>query len=142
VKKLVYSLAGVAILGIAAWLIYRAMNTGLVYFITPSEYAQTPDKYSGRRIQLGGIVEPDSVSFDDRSLMLTFNITDTYQTYAVSHRGAPPELFKPGTGVVIEGKFEGQTFISNEVKVKHSEVYEPPKAGEQVNLEELKDSLY
>ena len=79
-KKLVYSIAGVAVLAIAGFLIYRAMNTGLVYFITPSEYAQTPDKYANRRIQLGGIVEPESVAFDDQSLMLTFNITDTYQT--------------------------------------------------------------
>jgi cytochrome c-type biogenesis protein CcmE len=141
-KKTVYSIAGVAVLVVAGFLIYRAMNTGLVYFITPSEYAQAPDKYINRRIQLGGIVEPNSVSFDDQNLMLAFNITDTYQTYAVSHRGAPPELFKPGTGVVIEGKFEGQTFVSDEVKVKHSEVYEPPKAGEQVDIEELKDSLY
>lgn len=141
-KKVIYSLAGIAVLGIAGWLFYKAMNTGLVYFITPSEYAQTPDKYSDRRIQLGGIVEPGSVSFDDKSLMLTFNITDTYQHYAVSHRGAPPQLFQPGTGVVIEGRFEGNTFMSDEVKVKHSEVYEPPKPGEKVNLQQLKDSLY
>jgi cytochrome c-type biogenesis protein CcmE len=141
-KRSIYTLAGIATLGIAGWLIYTALGTGLVYFITPSEYAQDPAKYGDRRVQLGGIVEPGTVNFDDQSLMLTFKITDTYQDYLVSHRGAPPELFKAGFGVVIEGRFEGDTFMSDEVKVKHSEVYQPPKPGEAVDLEELKDSLY
>ncbi len=141
-KRTIYSLVGIAVLFVAGFLIYRAMSTGLVYFITPSEYAQTPEKYASRRIQLGGIVKPDSLTVDDKNLLVTFTITDTYQDYFVTYRGGPPELLRPGTGVVIEGRFEGETFVSDEVKVKHSEVYEPPKPGEAVNLEELKDSLY
>lgn len=141
-KKLVYSVAGVAILVFAGFLVYRAMNAGLTYFILPREYAQDPTKYEGRRIQLGGIVEPESVNFDEKTLLLNFNITDTYQTYPVSHTGAPPDLFKDGTGVVIEGQFDDNVFVSNTVKVKHSEEYKPPAEGEAVNLDELKESLY
>jgi cytochrome c-type biogenesis protein CcmE len=141
-KKLSYSVAGVAILVFAGFLIYRAMQSGLTYFILPSEYAQQQDRYENRRVQLGGIVEPGSVKFDEEALLLNFNITDTFQTYAVNHTGAPPDLFKDGTGVVIEGKFDGDIFVSNTVKVKHSEEYKPPAEGEAVNLEELKETLY
>jgi cytochrome c-type biogenesis protein CcmE len=141
-KKLIYSVAGVGILVFAGFLVYRAMQSGLTYFILPREYAQDTARYTNRRIQLGGIVEPGTVKFDESSLLLNFNITDTYQTYPVSHTGAPPDLFKDGTGVVIEGKFDGDFFVSNSVKVKHSEEYKPPAEGEAVNLEELKESLY
>jgi cytochrome c-type biogenesis protein CcmE len=141
-KRLIYSIAGIAILGFAGFLIYRAMQSGLTYFILPSEYAQHQDRYENRRVQLGGIVEPESVRFNEETLLLNFNITDTVQTYAVSYTGAPPELFQDGTGVVVEGKFDGDVFVSNVVKVKHSEQYRPPAEGEAVNLEELKETLY
>jgi cytochrome c-type biogenesis protein CcmE len=141
-KKLIYSILGVAIVGFAGFLVYRAINAGLTYFILPNEYAQHQDRYEGRRVQLGGIVEPGSVKFDDKTLLLNFNITDTVQTYPVSYTGAPPELFKDGTGVVIEGKFDGNTFVSNVVKVKHSEQYKPPAPGEPVDLVNLKETLY
>jgi cytochrome c-type biogenesis protein CcmE len=141
-KKLVYSVAGVAILVFAGFLVYRAINAGLTYFILPNEYAQHQDRYENRRVQLGGIVEPGSVKFDEKTLLLNFNITDTVQTYTVNYTGAPPELFKDGTGVVVEGKFDGDIFVSNVVKVKHSEQYKPPTAGEAVDLENLKETLY
>ncbi len=141
-KKLVYSIAGVAVLVFAGFLVYRAMNAGLTYFILPNEYAQHQDRYEGRRVQLGGIVEPGSVKFDEQALLLNFNITDTFQTYPVSYTGAPPDLFKDNTGVVIEGEFDNGVFISNVVKVKHSEQYRPPAQGEEVDLEQLKETLY
>jgi cytochrome c-type biogenesis protein CcmE len=141
-KKLIYSIAGIAILGLAGFLIYRAMQSGLTYFILPSEYAQHQDRYENRRVQLGGIVEPESVNFNEETLLLNFNITDTIQTYAVNYTGAPPELFQDGTGIVIEGKFDGNVFVSDSVKVKHSEEYKPPAPGEAVDLENLKETLY
>lgn len=141
-KKTIYGVVGVAILVFAGFLVYRAMQSGLTYFILPNEYAKQQDRYEGRRIQLGGIVEAGSVKFDEETLLLNFNITDTFQTYPVSHTGAPPDLFKDNTGVVIEGKFDGNVFVSNSVKVKHSEEYKPPAEGEAVNLEELKETLY
>ncbi len=141
-KKLIYSIAGVAILAFAGFLVYRAMNAGLTYFILPNEYAKQQDRYEGRRVQLGGIVEPGTVKFDDKTLLLNFNITDTVQTYPVRYTGAPPDLFKDGTGVVIEGKFDGDVFVSSSVKVKHSEEYKPPAPGEAVDLDNLKETLY
>jgi cytochrome c-type biogenesis protein CcmE len=141
-KKLVYSIAGVVVLAFAGFLVYRAMNAGLTYFILPNEYAQHQDRYEGRRVQLGGIVEPGSRNFDEKNLVLNFNITDTIQTYPVSYTGAPPDLFKDGTGVVIEGKFDNGVFVSNSLKVKHSEQYKPPAPGEAVDLENLKETLY
>ncbi|MEM7735719.1 MAG: cytochrome c maturation protein CcmE [Deinococcota bacterium] len=139
-KKIAYGLAGIGVLIVAGLFIYQALNTSLVYFILPSEHASNPSQYVNRRIRLGGIVEKDSVSFDDEQLLLNFYITDSIDRYAVSHYGTPPELFQENTGVVVEGGFENGVFVSDNLLVKHSEVYEAAPDG-TVDLDMLRESL-
>ena len=140
-KRAIYIALAAGILVFAGTLIYRALSSSLVYFILPSEYAQQPQEYQDRRIRLGGIVEDGSVSFDQERLQLTFHVTDSVQAYPVRHGGAPPELFQENTGVVVEGHFEDGVFMSDNLLVKHSEVYQAPEPGEPVDIEALKESL-
>ena len=140
-KRGIYIALAAVILAFAGMLIYRALSSSLVYFILPSEYAKAPQEYQDRRLRLGGIVEEGSVAFDTEDLRLSFLVTDSLQTYPVSHFGSPPELFKENTGVVVEGHFEDGVFVSDNLLVKHSEVYEAPEPGEEVNVEALKESL-
>lgn len=140
-KRAFYAAAAVVVLLLAGTLMYRALSSSLVYFILPNEYASDPGQFDGRRIRLGGIVEEGSVAFDDGSLRLNFQVTDSLQTYPVTHRGTPPELFKENTGVVVEGHFEDGVFVSDNLLVKHSEVYQAPEPGTPVDVEALKDSL-
>ncbi len=138
-KRLFYSIAGVALLGVAGFFIYQALATSLVYFIVPSEYAAAPEKYDGR-IRLGGIVEAKSIKFNDKRLELDFRVTDGLKTYPVRYSGAPPELFKADTGVVVEGSFDNGTFVSRDVLVKHSSEYRPAE-GKAININDLKNAL-
>lgn len=85
-------------------------------------------------------MEKGSVRNDSEDLRLYFTISDSIQSYPVSHYGTPPDLFKEGTGVVVEGKFVEGVFISDNLLIKHSEVYEAPKDG-KIDLEVLKESL-
>lgn len=143
-KKLVYSVLGVGILGLAGFFIYQALNSSLVYFIIPSEYAQDqlgPGEYTDKRLRLGGVVEAGSVNFDDSELILAFNVTDGQQSYPVAHQGAPPELFEENSGVVVEGRFQDAVFQSDNVLIKHTEEYEPVAEGQAINVDELKESL-
>lgn len=139
-KKVLYAVLGVAVLAAAGLMIARALQTSLVYFVLPSEYARDAASFEGRRIRLAGLVEPGSVSFDDAQLQLTFNVTDAIETYPVTYRGAPPDLFQENGGVVIEGRFEGGVFVGDNLLVKHSNDYHPPEDG-QVDVEALKESL-
>jgi cytochrome c-type biogenesis protein CcmE len=136
---LIYSVAGIALLGVAGFFIYRAMAGSLVYFIVPSEYAAEPERYQGH-IRLGGIVEAGSINYDNDLLELNFNVTDGLETYPVRYSGAPPELFKADTGVVVAGNFEQNTFVSDEVLIKHTEEYRPA-AGEAIDVKALKEAL-
>jgi cytochrome c-type biogenesis protein CcmE len=135
-----YGLAGVAVLLVAGYMIFQALGTSLVYFVLPNEHAADPGQFDGRRIRLGGIVATGTVAFDERDLQLTFAVTDGITSYPVRHTGAPPELFKENTGVVIEGRFEDGTFQSDNVLVKHSEVYEAEPDG-HIDVERLRESL-
>lgn len=140
-KRLIYLVAAAAILVLAGGMIYRALSSSLVYFILPNEYAQDPLQYEGRRLRLGGLVEPGTVAFDEQSLQLTFHVTDSLHRYQVRHRGTPPELFRENTGVVVEGRFDDDVFVSDELLIRHSEVYQAPEPGEPVDVEALKESL-
>ena len=140
-KRLVYSVLGVGVLVLAGFMISRALSDSLVYFILPSEYAAAPEEYQDRRIRLGGIVAPGTVRFDADELVLAFDVTDSQETYPGRHSGTPPELFQENTGVVVEGRFEDGDFVSDNLLVKHSEVYEAPAEGEAIDLEALKDTL-
>ena len=139
-KKLIYSIAAVAILASAGFMIYQALNTSLVYFILPNEYANDPNNYKNKRLRLGGLVEDGSVDFNTNELKLYFKISDSINSYPVTHTGAPPELFKENTGVVVEGRFQDGVFVSDNLLIKHTEVYESPKDG-KVDVEALKESL-
>lgn len=138
-KRLLYSLAGVLVLAGAGFFFYKALAGSLVYFILPSEYAAAPQKYTGK-IRLGGLVEAKGLKYNDKDLQLNFNITDSVKSYPVRYSGTPPEMFKADTGVVVVGKFEGDTFVSNEVLIKHSEEYKPEE-GKKISLDELKNAL-
>ena len=89
-----YSLAGVALLGVAGIFIYQALANSLVYFIVPSEYAAAPAKYEGR-IRLGGLVEAKSIKYDDKALDLAFNVTDGVQTTRFVTAARRPNFSRP-----------------------------------------------
>jgi cytochrome c-type biogenesis protein CcmE len=139
-RRVVYALLGVGVVSVAGFMIFQALSTSLVYFILPNEYAQNPQQFAERRIRLGGLVAPDTVRFDDRDLHLTFLVTDGIQEYQVQHRGAPPELFRENAGVVLEGRFHDGVFLSDNLLIKHSEVYEAPEDG-HIDIEALRESL-
>lgn len=140
-KKLVYGVLALGVLVAAGFMITRALQSSLVYFVLPSEYARDVGSFDDRRIRLAGLVEPGSVAFDDAQLELTFAVTDSIKTYPVTFDGAPPDLFQENGGVVIEGRFHDGVFVGDNLLVKHSENYHPPADGSAVDIEALKESL-
>lgn len=126
--KLIVGLLVIA--GALAYLIFGGLGRNLVYFITPSEYFQDEARYSGRQVRLGGLVKAQTVKYDPKSLELNFTVTDGVRDIPILSKGStPPALFAENRGVVVEGKFDGQTFMSENLLVKHSESYQAPKHG-------------
>ncbi|MGE5339459.1 MAG: cytochrome c maturation protein CcmE [Gemmatimonadota bacterium] len=129
-KRLALILGGVAVLGIAAYLILSAFQENLVFFFSPSDVVAQKAP-SGRAFRIGGLVEPGSVKRD--GVMVSFKVTDTANTIPVVYQGILPDLFKEGKGVVAQGKLgtDGM-FHASEVLAKHDENYMPPDAAHAV----------
>jgi len=127
------ALAAVGVLVIAfAWLIYGGLDSNVVYFLQPKELlAKGADGYD-RPVRLGGQVKPGSVNWNDTTLVLRFTVTDGTSDIAVLSKGAPPQMFKDGQGVVVEGRYgRDGVFKSTNLMVKHSNEYKAPKSGER-----------
>ncbi len=95
------------------------LSSSLVYFVTPTELVggTVPE---GRN-RLGGQVEQGSVVAGAETV--SFSVTDGRHVVAVVHSGSPQQLFQEGIGVVLEGTWDGATFRSDTMLVRHDEVY-------------------
>jgi len=124
---------GVAALALSATLVLSAFQKNLVFFFSPSQVANK-EAPQNRTFRIGGLVEAGSVKREADGLTTTFVVTDTANRIAVSYKGALPDLFKEGKGVVTQGKLDaGGLFVASEVLAKHDENYMPPEAAHAVD---------
>lgn len=125
-----YIIGLVVVAGALIYLIFGGLGQNLVYFITPSEYFQQTDRYQNRQVRLGGLVKEGSLNYNPQTLELRFMVTDGVKDIPIMSSGStPPALFGENRGVVVEGKFQGVAFVSQNLLVKHSETYQAPKEG-------------
>lgn len=114
-------IAGAAVVTALGFLVFQGLGNATVYFRTADEAVAQRRSIGDDRLRIQGTVVDGSVSQlgDD----VTFRIESKGVEVPVEHRGDPPELFKPGIPVVLEGRFRGETFESDRILVKHSETY-------------------
>lgn len=121
--------ASVAALGLATALVLSAFQDNLVFFFTPSQVAAGEAPRSGN-FRIGGLVEPGSIRRQPDGVTVAFVVTDNVSKIPVRYRGALPDLFQEGKGVVAQGKLgAGALFVAEEVLAKHDENYMPPEAA-------------
>ena len=131
-RRLVIGAGVLILLGAFGYLLYGGLDRNIVYFLTTKELlARGPNAYD-RPVRLGGQVVPGSVQWDAERLDLRFRLTDGDGSEVVVHStGAPPQMFRDGMGVVVEGRYgRGGVFESSSLMVKHSNEYRAPKHGE------------
>src|SRR5512140_2207340 len=121
----------VVVLGCFGYLLYGNIGDNIVYFLTPSELLAKGTEAFDKPVRLVGQVKGGSVQWDAQALDLRFVIKDADGEIAVHSKGAPPQMFQPEQGVIVEGKLEhanGQSlFESTNLMVRHSNEYKPPK---------------
>jgi cytochrome c-type biogenesis protein CcmE len=101
-------------------LLFQGLGNATVYFKTADEAVAQRAKLGTHRFRIEGTVEPDVHQFGQD---VSFVITNNGVSVPVIHRGDPPQLFKPGIPVVLEGHFQGDYFASDQIMVKHSADY-------------------
>jgi cytochrome c-type biogenesis protein CcmE len=122
------------------------ISSNSVYFYTPEEVAAKAGELTGQMIKVGGMIIPGTVDWKPENLALAFTMSDLKgHEIRVSHKGTPPDMFKEGQGVVVEGTIAdaGKAMTSRKLMVKHSEEYKKPgdHAG-SLNKELIEKSMF
>ncbi|MGA7616119.1 MAG: cytochrome c maturation protein CcmE [Thermoanaerobaculia bacterium] len=114
------------------------IGKNLVYYWTPSQLHKAGNKAYGATIRLGGLVAPGSIKYGKTASSLEFDVTDKKATVHVKATSMPPQMFREGIGVVVEGTMtRGGWFESNRLMVSHNNEYRAPKPGEQIDSEKM-----
>ena len=123
-RRLLIVAAVAPILALAVGLALFGLRNSISYFYTPSQAAEAHVP-PGRNIQLGGLVQPGTVSrFADGRV--EFTLRDAARTSRVTYSGDLPDLFREGQGVVAIGAFDGAgVFRARQILAKHDERYMP-----------------
>jgi cytochrome c-type biogenesis protein CcmE len=130
-------LLAVSVIAIAGGVIYamsaNSIEQNLVYYLSPKDVLEQGVKAQGSTIRLGGVVCKNSLDWNAQTLQLRFKVGMDAEgvgpTVAVFSTSAPPQMFREGIGVVVEGRYDGSLFTAERLMVKHSNEYHPPKDG-------------
>jgi cytochrome c-type biogenesis protein CcmE len=103
------------------FLVWQGLGNATLYFKTADEAVRDRQELGDRRFRIEGVVLAGSVR--ERGDGVGFRIEENGVEVPVRHRGDPPELFQPDIPVVLEGRWQGTTFESDRIMVKHTSEY-------------------
>jgi cytochrome c-type biogenesis protein CcmE len=131
------AVAGAAFLAITA----GGIGKNLVYYWGPSQLEAAGPKAVGATIRLGGMVAAHSVVYGKGASGVDFDVTDFKTTVHVHSKGVPPQMFREGIGVVVEGTMTpaGQ-FECHRLMVSHGNEYRAPGDPAHADVRQLMKS--
>lgn len=133
VKRRMFGVIALLVAGGAlGWVSMSDLGDDLVYYWSPTELQAAPNAQQAL-VRLGGQVVPGTVAWDKDKGQLEFDVTDGQTTVKVHSDGNPPQMFREGIGVVVEGRLQGDVFHTDRVMVKHSNEYQAPEGAEHPN---------
>lgn len=126
-----------------AFVSFGNIGENLVYYWNPTQLVEAGEESIGATIRLGGVVKGGTVDWQPDEEALAFVVSDGTEEVSVECSGAPPQMFREGIGVVVEGTMtQGGVFKSSRLMVKHSNEYKAPQEGASVeDLYETVESL-
>lgn len=115
---------------LTVFLVLQSLKENVVYFQSPSEIKSLIE-LNKKKIRVGGMVKEKSIFID--SDKVNFVITDFKNEINVVYKGAVPNLFAEGKGVVAEGFLKDKNyFTATKILAKHDENYMPPEVKEAI----------
>jgi cytochrome c-type biogenesis protein CcmE len=100
----------------------KSLGDASLFFLNADEAVDQRDDLGDDRFRLQGTVVDGSIT--EGAGEVRFEVAFNDVTVGVAHRGDPPELFQPDIPVVLEGQWQGETFASDRILVRHSAEYE------------------
>ena len=113
-------IAGVVVAAALGFLLYQGLSNATVYFKTADQAVADRASLGSRQFRLEGTVEPGVRQAADKTL---FAVIANGVSVDVVDSAQPPQLFRVGIPVVLEGHWQGPTYAADKIMVKHSSSY-------------------
>jgi cytochrome c-type biogenesis protein CcmE len=134
-----FAVAALAVAG-TAFLVLSVGGIGenLVYYWGPRDVHAAGPKAVGATIRLGGQVAAGSIKMGEGASNLEFQVADGDVLVPVRSQGVPPQMFREGIGVVVEGTMtEGGWFECKRLMVSHDNEYRAPGDKTKADVKRL-----
>ena len=139
-KRVALALGACAFAGGLLFLVVGGIGNNLVYYWGPAEVLAAGPKAQGASIRLGGLVEKGSIVKGEGS-NLRFMVTDGKKSVPVRCTSVPPQMFREGIGVVVEGTVASDNvFEAHRLMVSHGNEYRAPTDEAAVDLKKRMQS--
>jgi len=115
-----------AIVGTLIWLAVGGVKQTATYYIPVKELNAMGDQGRDKKIRVGGVIAPNSISRDGRVVKFTL-MQDAARLNVVYDGIDPlPDTFKDGAEALADGKLQndGKTFHARSVQAKCASKYE------------------
>ncbi|HLA24733.1 MAG TPA: cytochrome c maturation protein CcmE [bacterium] len=123
-------LAAVVVFVLAgAYLAYSGARNSMAYYLTVGELLDRVGTVRDADVRLSGTVSGGTIARDPVAGTLAFEVTDGTRRLPVRYRGVVPDAFKDGAEVVVEGRFDGQTFTAARLFAKCPSKFEAADKG-------------
>jgi cytochrome c-type biogenesis protein CcmE len=124
-KKTKFIIGGVVIALAIVYLIYNGIQSSAAYFLTVDELYAKGTTIENRTVRVSGKVDADTIDFNNRDLILTFEVTsDTGERLPVIFNGPKPDQMREGAEAIMEGKYNGENFTAKTLMLKCPSRYE------------------
>jgi cytochrome c-type biogenesis protein CcmE len=103
--------------------VFKGLSDATLYFRNADEAVAQRESLGTDRFRLQGTVTGDPTETDG---VVSFAVAFNGASVDVRHVGSPPELFRPGIPVVLEGHWDesGDVFDSDRIMIRHDASYE------------------
>jgi cytochrome c-type biogenesis protein CcmE len=118
--------AAIVIVGALGFLVARGLADAMNYYVTANQAVAQRAKLGTTDFRIQGKVLP---GVHEVGTTLHFAITASNVNVNVVSTGSPPQLFRVGMPVVLDGHWQGNVFSSFQIMVQHGSTYVEAPSG-------------
>jgi cytochrome c-type biogenesis protein CcmE len=120
-----FLIGGLLILGAIAYVTISSFQTNAIYYLTLKEFNTQRASLVNQPVRINAPLDKSSIQFDDKTLILKFNVKEDNLVLPVVYQGVKPDTFEQGESVVAEGKLgQDGVFRASALLVKCPSKYE------------------
>ncbi len=130
--KIKFLIGGLIILGAIAYVTFSSFQANAIYYLTLKELEGQRSSLVGQPIRINAPLDKTSIQFDDKTLVLKFNLQEDNLVLPVVYKGVKPDTFEQGESVVAEGRLGADgVFQASTILVKCPSKYESQPSSPQ-----------